>query len=319
MSSQQPQTNIGGGDINQPLRPTQEQQQQKPAAGNNFGFLQGVAPNSNDPTQAQDQNNLVEPQEVQNAVESTVPNVVASIFTNIQDLAIQTAKNPNAPDSTAANNQLTSIDGSSAHLGMNDTSEQITAQGEQLFLQWIEHQIQTYHMTASMAVYIRKSALNLFRRIVKQYVQRIERVGGTVQSNVRQATQLALNNTQNLIAFLLRNYLNFAGGLMQIIGEQVSRVGKQLDSTGSTIAHINLNPFDIVSNVIDSLPNPSHYSEYFRAFGKYLMGESTQNNSEDQQQQQQQQQDQATNQDKRKGLFSKTMGALGKTFGSWIG
>lgn len=312
-NSQTPPNNNAG--YPQAQRPILEQH----LVSGNSGFLQGLPQSSKEPSQNQNQNHKVEAQEVQEAVVSTVPNVVSNIFTNIQDLAIQTEQDPNHVSSSSTA-QLISIDGSSAPLNKNDTAAQITAQGEQLFLQWIEHQIRAYHMTASMAAYIRKSALNLFRRIVRQYVQRIERLGGAVESNVRQATQLALNNTQHLISFLLRNYLNFAGGLMQIMGEQVSRVGKQLDTTGETIAHINLNPFDIVSNVIDSLPNPSRYSEYFRAFGKYLMGESSvqnEKNSPEQHQQSSPQQDQ--NEDQHRGLFSKTMGALSKTLDSWIG
>lgn len=292
------------------------------------GFLQGLSAVSINSSSSQHTNGVSQSSEsaqtsiqsVQSTLESTVPNVVSNIFSNIQYLAIQTEHNSNASSSGSSQqtNTLTSIDGSSVHLESNETADEITAQGEQLFLEWIDRQIQALHMTASMAAYIRKSALNLFRRIVKQYVQRIGKLGGGVEANVRKATQVALNNTQNLIAFLLRNYLNVAGGLMQIIGEQVSRVGKQLDSTGETIAHINLNPFDIVSNVIASLPNPSRYSEYFRAFGRYLMGETQQVGGNAEQQQQQQQQN--DNQDgRRKGLLSKTMGALGKTLGSWLG
>lgn len=223
------------------------------------------------------QSQNVKPEDMANALQSTVPNVVSNIFFNIKNLttqAEQNANNGNNGDKNAepSSGKLTSIDGSSVSI-VGDSSAQITAQGEKLFLLWIEHQIESLHLTASAANYIRKSGLNLFRRIVNQYVDRIQKIGGNVEQNVQKATQMALNNTQTLISYLIRNYMNFAGGLMQIIGEQVSRVGKHLDSTGETIAHISLNPFDIVSNVMESLPNPSEYAKYFRAFGKQLMGE----------------------------------------------
>lgn len=216
----------------------------------------------------------VKPEDMANALQSTVPSVVSNIFFNIKNLTTQAEQNANNGDKTAepSSGKLTSIDGSSVSI-VGDSSAQITAQGEKLFLLWIERQIENLHLTASAANYIRKSGLNLFRRIVNQYVDRIQKIGGNVEQNVQRATQMALNNTQTLISYLLRNYMNFAGGLMQIIGEQVSRVGKNLDSTGETIAHISLNPFDIVSNVMESLPNPSEYAKYFRAFGKQLMGE----------------------------------------------
>ena len=297
--------------------------------------MQGLTPataNENGVLIKLNQSQKVETSDIQSALELTIPNVVSNIFSNIQNLTIQAEHNPDgAAGPKDEPDKLTSIDGSSVTVH-GSTSEQITAQGEQLFTYWIEHQLEGLHLTVSMAAYIQRSALSLFRRIVRQYVERVERVGGRVEDNVKRATQIALNNTEILTSFLLRNYFNFAAGLMQIIGEQVSRVGKQLDSTGETIAHINLNPFDIVSNVIDSLPNPSRYSEYFRAFGKYLMGDTsslssssqsaanssasanggseTAGNNLDQQTQ---------NQDRPKSILSKTMGALSKTFGSWIG
>lgn len=290
------------------------------------------------------QSQNVNPEDMASALESTVPNVVSNIFYNIKNLTTQTEQNlHNKTGDTVDPNsgRLTSIDGSSISIA-GGSSAQITAQGEKLFLLWIEHQIESLHLTASAANYIRKSALNLFRRIVNQYVARIQMIGGSVEQNVQRATQMALNNSQTLIAFILRNYLNFAGGLMQIIGEQVSRIGKQLDSTGETIAHISLNPFDIVSNVMESLPNPSEYAKYFRAFGKQLMGEISsfasgiqQNNSELDQQTSEIKQTNSTtanpasaatessnknehaiNSNHRpQGLIS----SLGKTLSSWIG
>lgn len=310
--------NGNGANSNQP------QEDPKNNVPINSGFLGGLPPASggsgeNEALSKLNQSQKVDTSDMQNALELTIPNVVSNIFSNIQNLTIQTATNSNSKPIES----LTSIDGSSVSVSGSST-EQITALGEQLFLQWIDHQLQSLHLTASMAAYIQRNALSLFRRIVKQYVERVEKLGGKVEDNVRRATQIALNNTQNLISFLLKNYINFAGGIMKILGEQVSRVGKQLDATGETIAHINLNPFDIVSNVIDSLPNPAHYSEYFRAFGKYLMGESSSSSSKGDQQQVAQNDPQhpsenSNNQDRPKGLFSKTMGALGKTLGSWIG
>lgn len=238
--------------------------------------LQKVPINWNNEALAKlNQSQSVKPEDMASALESTVPNVVSNIFFNIQNLTTEAEQNlhNNTSDRLDPNSgKLTSIDGSSISV-IGDSSAQITAQGEKLFLLWIEHQIESLHLTASAASYIRKSALSLFRRIAKQYVERIQRIGGSVEQNVQRATQMALNNSQNLVSFIIRNYMNFAGGMMQIIGEQVSRIGKQLDSTGETIAHISLNPFDIVSNVMESLPNPSEYAKYFRAFGKQLIGE----------------------------------------------
>lgn len=306
-----------------------QEQQQQPKKPIDSGFLQGIIGSGADSELAKlNQSQQVDSSDIQNALESTIPNLVSNIFSNIQNITIQTENGGKYPiqgsaingNSESGNgNVLTSIDGSSVQLHGN-TTEQITAQGEELFMQWIEHQIHTLKLTASMANYIRKSALNLFRRIVRQYVERVERLGGRVEDNVRQATQVALNNTQNLIAYILRNYINFAGGLMQIIGESVSRFGKRIDSTGETIANVNLNPFDIVSDVIDSLPNPSHYSDYFRAFGKYLMGESSDNSdNHNKDSNQDQQTSSATPPERPKGLFSKAMGSLSKTLGAWIG
>lgn len=286
------------------------------------GFLQGlsISPSNtqNEALMKLNQSTKIEPQDMQSAIQSTVPNVVSNIFSNIQNLT-QLTENGQTDGSTP--NQGSSI-------VKGNTTAEITASGEALFLAWLNAQIDTLHLTASMANQVRKSSMNLFRRIVKQYVESMQKIGGTFEDNMRQATQTALNNTQSLIGFLLKNYINFASGLMQIIGEQVSRVGKQLDSTGETIAHVNLNPFDIVSNVMESLPNPTDYSKYFRDFGKQLMGQFMAG----QQQQQQQQQDDLTkvndntqdtgnqaSSERPKGLFSKTMGALSKTLGSWLG
>ena len=316
------------------LVPNSYQQQQGQRLPPSADFLQGLlGSGAADELAKLNQSQKVDSSDMQSALESTIPNLVSSIFSNIQNIAIQTENNSSHPPQSSDGNSggtggspnvLTSIDGSSVQLNGNST-EQITAKGEELFMQWVEHQLQILHLTASTANYIRKSALNLFRRIVKQYVERIERLGGRVEDNVKRATQIALNNTENLIAFILRNYINFAGGLMQIIGESVSRFGKKIDSTGETIANVNLNPFDMVSDVIDSLPNPSRYSEYFRAFGKYIMGESssTPNSSNDASSsndggQQEQQQASNSQPERPKGLFSKAIGSLSKTF-SWMG
>lgn len=260
----------------------------------------------------------VDEKDMASALESTVPNLVSNIFSNIQNLTLQTEQNPNRPQSST----LTSIDGSSVDVN-GDSKDQITADGQKLFDIWLEHQLETLNLTATMAGHIRKSAGILFRRIIKQYVDRVEKMGGKVEQNIQRATQMALNNTQTLIAFLLKNYVNFAAGIMQILGEQVSRVGKQIDSTGDTIAHMNLNPFDIISNVMESLPNPSDYSKYFRNFGKQLLGDvmalgnggssgsgdgsSQQSNSSP-----------SANTQQGGGLITKTIGAISK-LGSWLG
>lgn len=274
----------------------------------NSGFLSGL-PHQNSLNML-NQSQTVQPEDMASALESTIPNVVSNIFTNIQNLteSPDTTSLSSSPDAKRDEASLTSIDGSKVDVSGN-TSAQITAEGEKLFQDWIEHQLRNFHLTAAMAGYIRKNAINLFRKIVRQYLERVEKMGGSVEDNVRRATQIALNNTEHLTAFLMRNYINFAGGLMQIIGEQVSRVGKQLDSTGDTISHMSLNPFDIVSNVIDSLPNPSDYSKYFRAFGKQLLGETDATTESPPAEAQE---------PKRAGLLKKTMGALTKTIG-WLG
>lgn len=278
------------------------------------GFLVGLpTPSKPEILIKPNQSDKVDAQVMENAVESTVPGVVSNIFSNIQSLALQTEQHKQPPESNQDKpGQLTSIDGNSVSV-QGESTAQITAEGEKLFIMWIEHQLGNLHLTASMANYIRKSALNLFRRIVKQYVERISKIGGSLEDNARRATQMALNNTQHLITFLLKNYLNISGGLMQIIGEQVSRIGKQLDSTGDTIAHMSLNPLTIVTKVMDSLPNPSDYSNYFREFSKQLLGTNDPPIS-------------ATpdigagqKEPSTQGLITKTMGALGKTLSSWLG
>lgn len=260
--------------------------------------------------------------DIQDALQSTVPEVVSNIFSNINHLIEVEQKDPNLNVGTTGT--LTSIDGSSVSVA-GDTSAQIMAEGEKLFLDWIEHQLNAVHLSASVVNYIRKNALILFRRVVRQYVIRISRLGGSIEENVRKATQMALSNTQNLTAFILKNYVNFAGGLLRIIGEQVSRVGKNLDSTGNTIKGINLNPFDIVSNVIESLPNPADYSEYFRNVGRQLFGQITNHSTPAPQpvsstSQALDNQPSGANEDtRRRGLISQTVGSLGKTFGAWLG
>lgn len=253
------------------------------------------------------QSQHVKPEEMTNALESTIPNVVSNIFSNIQNLTDQAGRNPY---SGKVDSSLTSIDGSSVNVA-GSTSDEITAEGEKLFLAWVEHQLANLHLTAAMTSYLRKSAVNLFRQIARQYVERVAKMGGSLEDNVRRATQTALSITQNLTACLMKNYVTYAGGLMQIIGEQVSRVGKHLDSTGDSISHMSLNPFDFVSDVIDSLPNPSDYSKYFRAFGKQLLGDLSANHE-------QQSNPAHESEQKQSSLIRKTMGALSKTMG-WLG
>lgn len=290
------------------------------------GFLAGLPANPasshNEALMKLNQSSTVDPQEMTNALQVTIPNVVSNIFSDIKNLTSQTSDHHQESNKRDDSGKLTSIDGSSVDT-KGDSSAQITADGEKLFMQWIEHQLDSLHLTVSTANYIRKNAINLFRKIAQQYVERMEKMSGRVEENVLKATQIALNNTQLLTSFLLKNYLNFAGGLMQIIGEQVSRIGRQIDSTGDTIAHMSLNPLTIVTNVLDSLPNPSTYSQYFRAFGKQLMGDESTSDSDDGKQQEQQEaptkSTNSTNDKQEKGLIRKTMGALGKTLTSWIG
>lgn len=290
----------------------------------NTGFLDGLP--TRNPLGKLNHSQTIQPDEMANALESTIPNVVSNIFTNIQNMTEGTGEVDllSAPLSTKKEEaSLTSIDGSKVSISGNSSTE-IAAEGERLFQQWIEHQLKNLHLTAAMAGYIRKNAMNLFRRIASQYMERVGKMGGSLEDNMRKATQVALNNTQTLTAAILKNYVDFAGGLMQIIGEQVSRVGKQLDSTGDSISHMSLNPFDIVSNVIDSLPNPSDYSKYFRAFGKQLMGEASDsgqaNNGSHSSEAGSAPTPQATSEHevKQAGLLKKTMGALTKTIG-WFG
>lgn len=326
---------VDGPEPHQMKHDEPEASNMKPASqsGSTFTSFLGGLPtsmidSSNGALLKLNQSKSVNPNDMENALQSTIPGVVSNIFSNINNLTSQVLHQQDGSgggveSETDQPGKLVSIDGSSVDI-KGDTTEQISAEGEKLFLRWIEHQLDALHLTASMANYIRKNSINLFRRIVKQYIERIERLGGSIEENVRKATQMALGNTQNLITFLLKNYINFAGGLMQIIGEQVSRVGKQLDSTGDSIAHMSLNPFDIVSSVIESLPNPSDYANYFRAFGKQLMNEYTagqQSTNESKEQQDTNQGDSQTGNvpQRPKGLITKTMGALSKTLGSWLG
>lgn len=303
------------------------------AVPTNTGFLNGltispISSHNQALAKLNQSSQNVNENDMAHALESTVPNLVSNIFSNIKNLTMQTEQNPDRPQLTT----LTSIDGSSVDI-KGDNKDQITADGEKLFDIWLEHQIETLNLTATMANHIRKSAGVLFRRIIKQYVERVERMGGKVEQNIQRATQMALNNTQLLIAFLLKNYVNFAAGIMQILGEQVSRVGKQLDSTGETIAHMSLNPFDIISSVMESLPNPSEYSNYFRNIGKQLLGDlgyssnsassSSSTNAESNSARPQQNSggsgfQPSSQQNSQGGLITKTIGAITK-FGSWLG
>lgn len=298
--------------------------QKVPNSAIDSGFLTGLpATQTNEALMKLNQSSAVKPQEVADAVQLTVPNVVSNIFSNINNLTSQAGQEEDRRDIPG---KLTSIDGSSVNIN-GSSSDQIIAEGEKLFLKWIEHQLDSLHLTVSTANYIRKNAINLFRKISQQYVERMKKVGGKLEDNVLKGTQIALYNTELLVTFLCKNYINFAAGLMQMIGEGVSSVGKQIDSTGDTIAHFNVNPLTIVTNVLDSLPNPSDYSKYFIAFGKQIMGEST-NSTDDNQKQsspsQSQQEDTSSktepaNQGKQPGLIRKTMGALSKSLGSLIG
>lgn len=280
------------------------------------GYLQGLK----NPSLADEeslaklnQSKKVDASEMSNALHLTIPNVVSNIFANIQNLTHLADQGDR--DQTSA--PLTSIDGDT----LNSTSGEINKDTEDLFSQWLDHQLETLKLTTSTADYIRKSAMSLFSRILKQYISRVEKMGGSIESNVRRAAQVALDNTETLVAFILRNYINWAGGLMRIIGESVSSVGKQLDSTGDSIAHLDLNPFEIIPSVMESLPNPSDYSKYFRNFGKQLLGELTNltssltstNSSDDQ--------TAASSEAPKKanGIIKNTMGALSKTLGSWLG
>lgn len=305
-----------------PLRPSSESEQSESSRDNavptNTGFLNGltISPISSHNlalAKLNQSSQSVNEKDMTNALESTVPNLVSNIFSNIQNLTIQTEQNPDRPQP----NTLTSIDGSTVDVH-GDSKDEITADGEKLFDIWLDHQLETLNLTAVMASHIRKSAGILFRKIIKQYVERVERMGGKVEQNIQRATQMALNNTQTLIAFLLKNYVYFAAGIMQILGEQVSRVGKQIDSTGDTIAHISLNPFDIISNVMESLPNPTDYSNYFRNFGKQLLGDVVALSNSGSSSATQNSGSQSGSTQQGGGLITKTIGAFTK-FGSWLG
>lgn len=239
-------------------------------------FVASVQSLQNNPTLAKLNASVaqVNSQEVSTALQTTIPSVVSNIFTSLEQSMQNAQLQP--PSANATTTTLVSMDGStSGALSANATLEDVSAEGERLFLSWLEHQMTALHLTASMANSIRKNSLLMFRRIVDQYIERAKLVGGSLQDNVRRANQLALSNTQDLISYLLSNYVNFAGGFMRIIGEQVSRVGKQIDSTGSSMKHASVNPFDIISSVIDALPNPSTYSQYFRDIGKQLVTAAT--------------------------------------------
>lgn len=318
-ASKKPSLNDSQSSQNDASKPNDDTSGQVADPAAESGFLAGLpsspASSHNEALMKLNQSSIVDPQEMANALQVTIPNVVSNIFSDIKNLTSQAGQHQKDGDKRDDSGKLTSIDGSSLDT-KGDSSAQITADGEKLFMQWIEHQLDSLHLTVSTANYIRKNAMNLFRKIAQQYVERMERMSGRVEENVLKATQIALNNTQLLTSFLLKNYLNFAGGLMQIIGEQVSRIGRQIDSTGDTIAHMNLNPLTIVTNVLDSLPNPSTYSQYFRSFGKQLMGDDSTSDSDDGKQEDT---TKPTNGNQDKGLLRKTMGALGKTLTSWIG
>lgn len=284
-------------------------------------YLQGLVPppeSHNEALMKLNQTFKVDPSDIEGALQSTVPEVVSNIFSNLNNL-VEKEQNKPGSASTGTVGTLTSIDGSSVNV-QGDTSSQIVSQGEKLFQDWIEHQLDSLHLTASVANYIRKNALNLFRRVLKQYVNQVTKLGGSIEENVRKATQTALSNTQTLTSFILRNYINFAGGLLRVIGEQVSRVGKNLDTTGNVISNLNLNPFDIMSNVLQSLPNPTDYADYFKNFGRYLMGQGpspqrpTTNEVASQELA-----GSAEEERKRRGILSNAVGAIHKAFGSWFG
>lgn len=288
-------------------------------------YLQGLVPPPESNNQALMKLNKtvkVDPSDIQGALQSTVPEVVSNIFSNLNNLVEKEQQKPGSAN-TGAVGTLTSIDGSSVNV-QGDSSAQIVSEGEKIFQEWIEHQLNNLHLTASVANYIRKNAINLFRRVLKQYVDQVSKLSGSIEENVRKATQTALSNTQHLTSFILRNYINFAGGLLRVIGEQVSRVGKNLDTTGNVISNMNLNPFDIMSNVLQSLPNPTDYADYFRSFGRYLMGQGpSPQRPQDHRPVAAEVQDQevpaAEEEPRRRGILSNTVGALQKAFGSWFG
>lgn len=334
-NSKAPEVDRPSEDNKQPSEPNkppakvegnQDDSNRVPSPVVNNGFLGGVEP-VNGNVGSNGEGAKVDPAQMTNAIESTVPNVVSNIFSSIQNLTQQTIQNPNQHGSPDSPMVLTSIDGNSVNLQHGGSTDEIMSEGEKLFLAWIEQQLSTLHLTASMAKYIRSSAVSLFRKIVKQYVDRVVKLGGSIEYNAKRATQMALYNTQNLITFLMKHYLYLSAGIMQIIGEELSRIGKQLDQTGNTIAHLNLNPLDIILKVMDNLPNPNDYSKYFREIGKNLIGDMPWNQQTTTTPAPQvtgaNQQISSTDQSQQTyqsgGLFRKTMGALGKTLQAWIG
>lgn len=251
----------------------------------------------------------IETNEMENALKLTVPQLVSNIFSNIQSFSLNSHQSIMSINHSIYSNldpdepkKLVSIDGSSVNVSSQLNATEMADQGEKLFTTWLDHYLAELQLTASMANHIRKNAATLFRRILVQYIRGVEKMGGNIQDNVRSGIQMALSNTQTLTTFLLRNYINFSAGLMQLIGDQVSRVGKRIDTTGDAISHISLNPFDIVSSVLDSLPNPSDLSKYFKSMGKYLIGESA-----------------SSSDIKPLDAEHKTISNIGKTLTSWIG
>lgn len=252
--------------------------------------------------------NTIDAKDLENAIKLTVPQLVSNIFSSIHSFSLTSQQSVLSLNHTIGKpeagepNMLVSIDGSKVNITNSLNATEMAAEGERLFTKWLDHYLDDLKLTAAMANHIRKSALNLFSRILRQYIQGVERMGGNIQENLRRGIQMALSNTQSLTSFLLRNYINFSAGLMQLIGDQVSRVGKRIDTTGDAISHINMNPFDIVSNVLDSLPNPADLSRYFKSIGKYLAGESI------------------TDQPAAESSsVQKTISNIGKTLTSWMG
>lgn len=261
----------------------------------------------------------IDTSEMENALKLTVPQLVSNIFSSIQSFSLnshQSVMSINHSIYSTINSEepkkLVSIDGSSVNVSSQSNATEMADQGEKLFTTWLDHYLAELQVTASMANHIRKNAATLFRRILVQYIRGVEKMGGNIQDNVRSGIQMALSNTQTLTTFLLRNYINFSAGLMQLIGDQVSRVGKRIDTTGDAISHISLNPFDIVSSVLDTLPNPSDLSKYFKSMGKYLIGETASPSD-------QPSRPTTANDHKPLDTEHKTIGNIGKTLTSWIG
>lgn len=215
-------------------------------------------------------NTIIDIADMNNALRATVPQIVGNVFSNLKQGMLSDS---NGVANISAINTLTSIDGSNFDLSQSSSSNDIALVGEKLFLAWLDSHLLGLKLTTSMAAYIRSNALNLFRQIVAQYVDKAMKLGGSLEVNLKRANQLALTNSQELVGYLMNNYINFAGGIMKLIGEKVSWMGKQIDSTGESISTLDLNPMNTASKVLNTLPNPVDYANYFRAYGKQIMSD----------------------------------------------